>query len=459
MAGTGSTTRMTSWVTALDQLAGCSSETIVRVWDEGVGVRDVKGISAVLEGAGRVGLVTNQAVCTSRFETCAEVVYRACKASKDCQLVCILGPQHGFYQTEQDNMIETPDLEFRFDSDGHRVPLFSLYSKTREPTSEHVQHFDTFVIDLVDVGCRIYTYMLTMAGCLRAAASSKKKVIVLDRPNPLGLSYNEENGDGISWRRVEGNLLNPTELHSFVGYYAIPLRHGLTMGELARLFVKEDNLSVDLRVVCVSAGGGGGDGDKGIVSSYDRRTSFDAEWFRARWVLPSPNLPSWDTCFFFPASVTLEGTNVSEGRGTTSPFQIIGAPYLDSDAFISHISDLQRSEKGTKRHNSVEGITVRKHLFRPTFNKHKDVECRGVSFHALEHEKVNLFALGQHFLYSTMAKHSTQFQYKQPPYEYNHTDLPLLLIVGDKRWKRFYDAVLRVIPCLFFSFFFQSLSR
>jgi len=300
----------------------------VRLWQDGVGVRDgsgSEGISGVFAGVGRVGLVTNQSVCTSNFETCSEVVYRACKEAKDCKLVCVLGPQHGYYQTEQDNMIETPDLEFRF-LDGHRVPLFSLYSKTREPSAEHMQHVDTFVVDLVDVGCRIYTYMLTLAGCLRAASSANKRVIILDRPNPLGLCY-QRDGD---WQRVEGNLLDPVGLHSFVGYYAIPMRHGLTMGELARLFVQEDKLNVDLRVVCV-------------MGDYERKSSFDPKYFRSRWVLPSPNLPTWDTCFFFPSCVTLEGTNISEGRGTTTPFQLIGAPYLDPDAFISYVSKRQVS--------------------------------------------------------------------------------------------------------------------
>lgn len=185
-------------------------------------------------------------------------------------------------------MIETPDLRFNL-TETKSVPLYSLYSKTREPTEEQLKDVDTLVVDMIDVGCRIYTFMLTMAGCLRAAAKINKRVIVLDRPNPIGLSWKSDK----EWKRVEGNLLDVEKLYSFVGFYQIPLRHGLTMGELARFFVDADKLDVDLRIVCVS-------GD------YTRANSFDASWFSSRWVLPSPNLPSWDSTFFFPSFVILE---------------------------------------------------------------------------------------------------------------------------------------------------------
>ncbi|MCA2958655.1 MAG: DUF1343 domain-containing protein, partial [Silvanigrellales bacterium] len=285
------------------------------------GLDRVASDARLLEGLGRIGLVTNQAATTHDFRPCAEVVHAACRtlegsstganaAAKPSQgrpvLARLFGPQHGYWQTEQDNMIETPDLSFALGS-GESVSLLSLYSQTRIPRPEQLDGLDTLVVDLSDVGCRVYTYMLTLAACMKAAAAKGLAVVVLDRPNPLGLAYRK----GASrWERVEGNTLD-LKWHSFVGWYEIPMRHGLTMGELGRYFKKVDGLeTLDYRVVEV----------EGLTRAHGAGTLR-----KLPWTLPSPNLPTWDCAFAFPSFVPLEGTNVSEGRGTTLPFQVVGA--------------------------------------------------------------------------------------------------------------------------------------
>jgi uncharacterized protein YbbC (DUF1343 family) len=496
--------------------------------------------SSPFEGLGRIGLVTNQAVfCTSSSSSSSsssspspspssavQVILKECRkdgTGRREELVCVLGPQHGYFQTEQDNMKETPDQVLRSCSaeeeegqqGSNEVPLFSLYSSTREPTAEQAALVDSFVVDLVDVGCRVYTYMLTLAACLRVAAKLGKKVLLLDRPNPLGLSYRRtkrsdadegydtgSGGDcGCVWGRVEGNTLDPISLPSFVGEYSLPMRHGLTMAELARYFISQDNLSLDLSVILAdtittttttaAATEGGRRRRRGKrrieeVREYRRRESWRGSVRRQlarEWVLPSPNLPSWHSALFFPAFVTLEGTNLSEGRGTTTPFQLVGAPQLDAPGFVALLQQLQRrqqlqqreSEKETTttchHHDSILGVGVREHHFRPTFNKHSGVICKGLFFHwnldnhedaendEEEEEQPNLFALGQHFLKYVMQSQQQQqqrlavassssstsvwFRYKDPPYEYNEVDNPLLLIMGDRRWEGYYSHFLQ----------------
>lgn len=227
----------------------------------------------LLAGLGRVGVVTNQAATTLDFVPAIEAIRAACRDTSGSRVVSVFGPQHGYGQTEQDNMFETPDGVFTC-ADGERLPLWSLYSETRVPLPHQLDGVDTLVVDLVDIGCRIYTYMLTLAGCLRAAAAQGKRVVVLDRPNPLGLSYRD--GASGNWRRVEGNLLD-LRWQSFVGWYAIPMRHGLTMGELGRVFLAQDALEVDYRVVPV----------RGLVRELPARCG--EQLFTA---LPSPNMPS-----------------------------------------------------------------------------------------------------------------------------------------------------------------------
>ena len=241
-----------------------------------------------------MALVSNPASIDRRFRHSADVL----STIRTSSVVALFGPQHGFRSDLQDNMIETPHGQ----DARRRVPVFSLYSETREPTAEMLRDVDVLVIDLQDVGTRVYTYIYTMANCMRAAARHGVHVVVCDRPNPVG---------GVA---VEGPTLVP-EYASFVGQFAIPLRHGMTIGEIARLFNEE--FSIGARLDVVPLGG------------WTRDMYFDET--RLPWVIPSPNFPTLDSAIVYPGAVLFEGTMLSEGRGTTRPFELIGAPWIDGE--------------------------------------------------------------------------------------------------------------------------------
>ncbi len=242
----------------------------------------------------RVGLVCNPASVDGRLTHTADRLH----ADPDVTLAALFGPQHGFRSDLQDNMIETPHGEDR----RRQVPVFSLYSDTREPTADMLAGLDVLVIDLQDVGTRVYTYIYTMANCMRAAARRGLPVVVCDRPNPIG-------GD-----EVEGACLQPA-WSSFVGQFPIPMRHGMTIGELARLFNDAFGIGATLEVVAL---------DGWRRSMYYDETGLP-------WVIPSPNLPTLDSAIVYPGAVLIEGTKLSEGRGTTRPFELIGAPWIDGE--------------------------------------------------------------------------------------------------------------------------------
>jgi uncharacterized protein YbbC (DUF1343 family) len=368
----------------------------------------------LLNNLGRIGLVTNQACTTQHFLPTVQVIVDALKTAKGSSLTCVFGPQHGYGQTEQDNMIETPDSQLTLDKD-KKVPLFSLYSKTRIPTPEQLADVDTLVVDLQDVGCRVYTYMLTLAGCMRAAEKAKKQIVVLDRPNPLGLSRKSRRGEF-----TQGNCLD-LKWESFVGWYSIPMRHGLSMGELGRLFHSLDKLTIPYKVV--------------EVEGLKRTTSLET-LSRRQWTLPSPNLPTWDTAFCFPAFVSLETTMISEGRGTTLPFQTVGAPDLPVNKILKIFEQWNTTAPDEFR---FTGLRFRPHEFRPTFNKHQGALCKGFQIHVDEPNACNTFALGVLFLAAASAEYE-KFQWKGPGYEYNFTDPPVHLVLGDQRWKEFFET-------------------
>ena len=271
----------------------------------------------------RIGLICNQASVDHQFKHVADLFFD----HPEINLTALFGPQHGIRGDVQDNMIET----------GHSVdpqtnlPVYSLYSETREPTEEMMRSVDAIVFDLQDVGCRVYTFIYTMAYAMKACAKYGKKFIVCDRPNPI-------NGDDI-----EGNLLEIGH-ESFVGMFPIPMRHGLTVGELAQLFNKEFGINCELQVIS--------------MENWSREDFYDET--DAPWVMPSPNMPTVDTAVVFPGTVYLEGTQVSEGRGTTRPFEIFGAPYVNSKKFAENLNKLE-----------LPGVIFRQINFLPTFQKHK----------------------------------------------------------------------------------------
>jgi len=331
----------------------------------------------------RLGLLSNQASLDSRCRTAKAVISEVLPG----RLKALFGPQHGFGGEDQDNMIETghsrdPDLN---------LPVFSLYSEVREPSQEMLDLIDALIVDLQDVGTRVYTFASTLLGCMRACSRSGKKVIVLDRPNPIG------------GERVEGNLLRP-EFYSFVGPYRLPVRHGLTLGEMARLFDHVFELDCDLHVVPL----------KGW-----RRTMLWPET-GLRWMMPSPNMPMAETALVYPGQVLWEGTNVSEGRGTCRPFEMFGAPFVNTVGIRSRLQP-----------EDTEGCLLQDISFRPTFNKWQGQMCRGFFIHVMDPLAFHPYRLSLALLSAILAVHGRDFRWKEPPYEYEYKMLPIDLILGD----------------------------
>jgi len=312
------------------------------------------------------------------------------------KLTAIFGPQHGFRSDVQENMIETGHAI----DDIRRVPVYSLYSETREPTAEMLRDVDVLVIDLQDVGTRIYTYIYTMANCLVSARKHGKKAIVCDRPNPIG---------GVA---VEGPML-VKGFESFVGLYPIPMRHGMTIGELARLFNDEFGIGADLDVVA--------------MEGWHREMYFDATG--VPWVLPSPNIPTLDSAIVYPGTVLFEGTNVSEGRGTTRPFELIGAPWVTGEHFADALNRLD-----------LPGVRFRPVVFEPTFHKHARVACGGCQIHVLDRTAFRPVETGVALLEAFRAAGREQFAWREPPYEYEATKPPIDILAGSSALREAIEA-------------------
>ena len=337
--------------------------------------------SHVLDGKA-VGLVCNPASVDGELQHAADRL----SAQADVQLAALFGPQHGFRSDLQENMIESPHGADR----RRRVPVYSLYSDTRQPTPAMLAGLDALVIDLQDVGTRIYTFIYTMAGCLGAARAQGLPVVVCDRPNPLG-------GEA-----VEGPMLDPA-FASFVGEYPIPMRHGLTIGELARLFNDGFGIGAKLEVVA--------------MRGWTRGAYFDATGLT--WVLPSPNLPTLESALVYPGTVLLEGTNVSEGRGTTRPFELVGAPWIDPEPFTDGLTAL-----------GLPGVRFRPVQFEPTFHKHAGVACGGCQIHVTDRATFRPVETGVAVLAASRTAGPMQFAWREPPYEYEYSRPPIDILYG-----------------------------
>lgn len=340
----------------------------------------------------RVGLICNQASVDHGFRHAADILH----AHPDVQLTALFGPQHGIRGDVQDNMIET---EHTVDAETG-LPIHSLYSETREPTEAMLQDVDVLVFDMQDVGCRIYTFAYTMANSMIAAKRFGKRVIVCDRPNPI---------NGV---QVAGNVLEP-EQASFVGQYATPTRHGMTLGELARLFNDHFGIGCDLQVVTMDGWG---------RSHWLDQTD-------TPWVMPSPNIPTPDSATVFPGTVHFEGTQLSEGRGTTRPFELIGAPYIDPELYARKLNDL-----------NLPGVYFRSCIFRPTFQKHGGVSCGGVQIHVLNRDDFEPVVAGLHMVKVAYDLYSDDFRWKEPPYEYVYDRNPFDVISGTSSFRRAIEA-------------------
>jgi uncharacterized protein YbbC (DUF1343 family) len=340
----------------------------------------------------RVGIVANHASVDAGFR---HVVDRVAMAD-GVTLGAIFGPQHGFRSDVQDNMIETPHAQ----DAARRVPLYSLYSETREPTPEMLQGLDVLVIDLQDIGARIYTYIYTMANCLRAAKRHGVPVIVCDRPNPIGGAD------------VEGAVLVPG-FESFVGQFPIPMRHGMTIGELARLFNEAFGIGASLEVV--------------RMEGWTRRAYWDATG--VPWVMPSPNIPTLDSAIVYPGTVLFEGTMLSEGRGTTRPFELVGAPWIDAEKFASAMNALR-----------LPGVFCRPAVFEPTFQKHAKQPCGGCQIHVIDRDAFRPVLTGVALIDMFRRFEPAKFAWRQPPYEYEHDKMPFDILSGSDQLRRQIEA-------------------
>ena len=334
-----------------------------------------------LEGK-KLALLCNQASVTGGFVHSRDVVERTFPG----KLVCLFSPQHGFFSEKQDNMIESGHMR---DSTG--LPIYSLYGESRRPDPKLFEEFDMLLVDLIDVGTRVYTFVWTLIYCLEAAAESGCKVVVLDRPNPIGGEI------------IEGNILRE-QCSSFVGLHPIPMRHGLTLGELGLLCNKEMNIGADLEVI--------------PMQGWRREMLFPDTGLP--WVFPSPNMPSPATALVYPGQVIWEGTNVSEGRGTTLPFEIFGAPFWDLARIKKELEKIE-----------LPGCILRPLVFEPCFGKWASHSCQGYQIHVTDPKIFLSYRISLAFLSVMLKYFSDDFAYKHPPYEYEYERLPMDLILGD----------------------------
>jgi uncharacterized protein YbbC (DUF1343 family) len=330
----------------------------------------------------RLGLLANQASVDRSFTHTSTLISR-----HGGNLTCLFSPQHGFYAEKQANMQESAD-----DWDPSlRVPIFSLYGAVREPSEEMLEKIDILLIDVQDVGTRVYTYGTTMGLCMEAAARNGVRVVVLDRPNP------------ISGAQIEGNVLR-RDHRSFVGRYPLPMRHGLTMGELARYIVDKCNVDCDLEVIPLRGW---------------RREDYYSDTNRP-WIFPSPNIPTWETALLYPGMVLFEGTNISEGRGTALPFQLFGAPFINTWKLLTYLEQAD-----------LEGVAFRPVCFEPVFDKWAGQACYGFQIHVTNRKTFRPYRLGLTLLQAVLHTHKDAFAWLPPPYEYEWDKPPIDILLGD----------------------------
>jgi uncharacterized protein YbbC (DUF1343 family) len=345
---------------------------------------------AVVRGL-RVGLVAHAASVTP------DLVHASLALGSEhrFELVALFGPEHGITGEAQD-LVEVGPSRDRATG----LSVHSLYGDTRVPTPGMLSGLDAVVFDLQDVGARYYTYVYTLLHVLEACARDKKRVVVLDRPNPLG-------GEA-----VQGNVLDP-RFTSFVGMHPLAARHGMTVGELALLFRDERDLDVDLSVV--------------RLRGWHRSMHFEDTGLP--WVLPSPNIPTPDTAFVYPGACLVEGTNLSEGRGTTRPFELVGAPWLDGHALAAALE-----------REPLDGVRFRPAAFTPTFQKHAGRLCEGVQVHVLDRDRFDAFLAYVLLIHHARRQDPRRFAWREPPYEYELRKRPIDILCGTDRVRLAIDA-------------------
>jgi uncharacterized protein YbbC (DUF1343 family) len=335
-------------------------------------------------GGARIGALIHPASVSSKLEHASQILER--HNGNLFQLAAFFGPQHGFLGQTQDNMVEWKT----YDHPRLHIPVYSLYGEHREPTAEMLNRIDALVIDLQDVGARYYTFVWTLYLCMRACEKSGVAVIVLDRPNPI---------NGLT---IEGPILDP-DYKSFVGMHPLPVRHGRTIGELAQQFCEEAFPNSELIVL--------------PLENWQRSMWLDQTGLP--WVMPSPNMPTLESATLYPGLCLLEGTNISEGRGTTRPFEIFGAPFIDAERLCTGLNELK-----------LPGVFFRQNYFQPTFQKFAGQLCGGAQIHVIDREQFQPFRTGIEIIKAIRKLHPDRFAWKPPPYEYETEKLPIEILLG-----------------------------
>ena len=342
--------------------------------------------------AADIGLLVHPASINSRYLHSSELFFK----TKKCRLNALFGPQHGIKGETQDNMMEWEG--FRDPETG--LAVYSLYGRTRKPLPEMLKKTDAMVIDMQDVGARYYTFIWTMALVMEACQEQNKAVVILDRPNPIG------------GEMMEGPVLQP-EFASFVGLRSLPVRHGMTLAEIA-LYLKDAYYpGLDLHIVG--------------MEGWKRSMWFDDTGLP--WVLPSPNMPTLETAVVYPGMCLLEATNLSEGRGTTRPFEIFGAPFIEADILVKRLKE-----------SRLPGVIFRALHFLPTFQKHAGRLCGGAQIHVLDRKKFKPFKTAAAVLKTVRELYPKDFSWNQPPYEYEEELLPIDILAGTDRLRKEIDS-------------------
>jgi uncharacterized protein YbbC (DUF1343 family) len=344
-----------------------------------------------LRGA-RIGALLHPASVSSTIEHASRILEK--HNGGLFRLAALFGPQHGFLGQTQDNMVEWKSYEHP----RLHVSVYSLYGEHREPTAQMLRGLDALLVDLQDIGARYYTFIWTMYLCMRACERSGVTLVVLDRPNPI---------NGVM---KEGPVLD-ANYRSFVGLHPIPVRHGRTIGDLAKQFRDEAFPKCQLWVL--------------PMKNWKRKMWFDNTGLP--WVMPSPNMPTLDTATVYPGMCLLEATNISEGRGTTRPFEIFGAPFIDAEHLCSELNSLK-----------LPGVFFRENYFQPTFHKFANELCGGAQIHVSDRNAFLPFRTGIEIIRCIRKFYQAQFVWKQPPYEYEREKLPIEILLGGPL-KDFFD--------------------
>ena len=337
----------------------------------------------------RIGILCHAPSITHNFSHITEIFFR----KDECRLTAIFGPQHGLFGQTQDNMIEwTGDVHPVFN-----IPLFSLYGQHRKPTKTMLEKIDALIIDLQDVGARLYTYIWTMKLCMEACAEAGIGVWILDRPNPIAAI------------KIDGPILKE-EYFSFVGGASIPLCHRMTIGEIATWIKEKYVKKCDLKVIW--------------MKNWCRSMMFYDTGLP--WVIPSPNMPTLNTATVYPGTVLIEALNLSEGRGTTLPFELFGAPFIDPYRLKKNLETRQ-----------IEGCCFRIHNFIPTFNKFCDQFCNGLQIHVTDITSFRPVSTALEILDAVIQTTSDRdMKFNDPPYEYEYNLIPFDILSGDSGMRK-----------------------